>query len=1050
MIQVNQLKKLIFFIIITVIVFFITCIAPSQTAHAMKVSYYSYDKIYKALPAKFQKVEYIYNSDGIPKISFATYNGSSDYKTSMKKSSDANDFLYCVDFSKHMLFNKNFSAKNKLFNNELRARIGVAMHLGTTEWGTKADSKFTTGNAILDYYMTQTVIHSLIYKYGGNKSNYGIKFELLKFKSGASSLGKKTKAFYEYCCNIPITLAEGNFQSTEFSFKKPASNQLFLDGNYLSSQVISCSINKQNAAVEDYKRNINIYGDNSTICRIEQSSDSYDSDFKVKIPIESIEKLSPGNHLLEITEIINFKKVIAGFWNCSDEGFTSTNQEIGGLLYKSQQVIDSVQLDFLIGEAILYKKDSITNDHISDASFQILQYNDSTGQYIYYKDLIYNAEKKRYESGNLYLNINNRNGKFKIIEAKPGSNYINDWQGQEFQISKDKFIYEFNVENQPILGKLHLYKSGENVTFSDSGFQKTDDVKLKDIKFTLYAEEDIYLKGNLFYKKDQKIADIITDEKGEAHVDNLIEGHYYLKESQNREIHLLNPETFSFSITKDNHNKYNEVTYQLTNILKNCQIRVFKYYFDAKDKESKNKKPLSGAKFGLYAGEDILDSKGAIIVKKDTLIEEQYSGIDGLVTFENMIFADYYIKELEAPDDYILNDGIVVIAKEDFSLSEENDIYLAYKEVINEKQLFKLKLIKYGEIFQGITKEKNENGEYISYLYDKKPLGNVQFSIYDENSNLLMSKITDQNGLAYFENLEIGKYYCTEDSCPEEYLKEYNKQSIEYTANPNLASEEAVVEESFFNELCSFSLMIQKSGEQALVGKNGIKYKQIPLKDVVFGIYQDFDYIFPSGETAVKDSCVGYMVTNAEGKAKYSGKIPAGTYYLKELKTNSGYAINPEPYPFEVKPHNNQEITIDLSDTPFRNQLLKASVRIIKTDMNTNKPLKDVEFTLYNENKQKIGVYKTDKKGKILVEDLPYGNYYFIETKCKNGYYSSNIKYKFTLNNEDIVTLNITNTPILKLGFEEHYKAGLIGIFLIILTGIIVCILGHRITLRKR
>ena len=32
----------------------------------MKVAHYSYDKIYKALPAKYQKEEFIYTYNGIP------------------------------------------------------------------------------------------------------------------------------------------------------------------------------------------------------------------------------------------------------------------------------------------------------------------------------------------------------------------------------------------------------------------------------------------------------------------------------------------------------------------------------------------------------------------------------------------------------------------------------------------------------------------------------------------------------------------------------------------------------------------------------------------------------------------------------------------------------------------------------------------------------------------------------------------------------------------------------------------------------------------------
>lgn len=1047
MIQIDQIKKKTLYFLTFIIILCSMLLCSNRTVHAMKVSYYSYDKIYKALPSKYQDAEYIYKSEGIPLISFATYNGASDYKTSVKKNSSSSNFLYCMDFSKHMIFNKNFSEKNQLFNDELRARIGIALYLGTTEWGKKANSSFTTGNAILDYYMTQLVIHSLIYNFGGNKSNYGISFDLLQFKSGTGNLSKKSKQLLEYCCNVPLTLKDGNFQAIVFSFKELSSNQLFIDGDYLTSPIIECHTDKNNAEVESYERNVNIHGLDSDVCRIEQTSDRYDSQFKVQIPVSEINQLPPGRHIVDVVENVNFKKAIAGFWNCSDKEFANSNQEIGGMLYKHNEISDVSYLEFLIGEAVLFKRDSITGETITDAAFQILQFDDRLGEYVYYKDLSYDADEHCYKSGNLCQTVNNKNGKFKIIESQPGKNYINDWQGEEFQIAPGHYSFEFNVENQPKLGKLHLYKEGENAVFTESRFQKTDNISLKGIKFALYAKEDIYLKGKLFYGKDQKIADLITDETGEIHVSNLIEGEYYLKEEETSSLHILNKDVFYFSILKDDNNKYNEITYSLVNFLKKCEIQIYKYYYDSKDENQRHKKPLLNAKFGLYAGQDFLDCNGNLIVKKDSLIKEGYSGKDGMLSFENLLYGEYYIKELEAPDGYILNDGIVTIAKEDFVLSDkENTIYYAKKEIINEEQLFKIKLTKYGEIFSGFKKEQNENGEYFSYQLDKKPLGNIQFTIYDKDSNALATQSTDNDGVLYFQNLKQGKYYCIEDSCPEEYLKEFVKKEIICKAidkdNFPIVSQ-PVTEETVYNELCSCSVSIYKLGENAYVEKNKISYKQIPLEGVVFGIYQDFDYNFPSGEKLSKDSCIGYLVTNQEGRAEYTGKMPVGTYYIKEVKAKAGYEIDNKKYSFVVEPQKNQEIKINFSDSPFLNKLLKASVKIIKTDSNTHKPLKNVEFTLYNDQKKEIGVYRTDRKGRIVVKNLPYGSYYFVETKCKNGYYSTNNKYKFSLQSKDMVTLNITNSPILKLGFEEHYKIGLIGTFLIIFCILIFGVLGN-------
>ena len=112
-----------------------------------------------------------------------------------------------------------------------------------------------------------------------------------------------------------------------------------------------------------------------------------------------------------------------------------------------------------------------------------------------------------------------------------------------------------------------------------------------------------------------------------------------------------------------------------------------------------------------------------------------------------------------------------------------------------------------------------------------------------------------------------------------------------------------------------------------MIGKKGITYKKVPLEGIVFGIYQSFDYTFASGESVAKDSCIGYMITDSKGNAEFKGKIPEGIYYIKELKTNAGYAIDLECHSFKVTPNNNQEIKINCSDSPLINKLLKASVR---------------------------------------------------------------------------------------------------------------------------
>ena len=69
------------------------------------------------------------------------------------------------------------------------------------------------------------------------------------------------------------------------------------------------------------------------------------------------------------------------------------------------------------------------------------------------------------------------------------------------------------------------------------------------------------------------------------------------------------------------------------------------------------KQNLAGAKYGLYAKEDIMDDSGKLIWAKDTLIDEKTTtGTDAvwftndvLTPSDNFYIGSYYVKELEAP-----------------------------------------------------------------------------------------------------------------------------------------------------------------------------------------------------------------------------------------------------------------------------------------------------------------------------------------------------------------------------------------------------------------
>lgn len=1038
-------RKHLFYTLITFFTFLISIISINTNVYAMKVSCYNYKTLKEKIPPDINSNEYLYESDGVTLIALATYKDSgSDYRTSMKHSGDT--LYYCVNYKNHFNEDKNYDEDKSVYSDELRARIALAMHLGTTKWNTKANKGYTTDNFLKDYYMTQIVVHSLIHKYGDKYKDQGVDFNNISFKKNTGNLEKKTKALYKACCQAIYSEKTGSFQKSTFSFSKPKNNYLHLndDGSFIISDKITCKTDEVNASVSEFNRTsslINPSNNETVITDItDPAAESYDSEFTFKIPTDSLNTLSPGIYTAKVDQTTKFNKVVSKEWRCTDKNFKD-NQEVVGISHTESKASDSYTLNLLIGSIDLIKTDSITGEFIPDAEFQILQFDNTIGDYSFYKNMTYSTENNRYVSGNLYVSAKNPEGKFKVIESKAGNNYINDWNGHEFVIDENHLSIAIAVQNSPILGKLHIHKTGETIKFNseENGIINTDSkVNVPNVSFDLYASEDISFKGVMIYQKDQKVLELKTDNNGDAYVNDLIPGKYYIKESNTNPLYILDQDKTDFEIKKVD-GSYPEQKINIFNKFKKCCIDLYKYTTDiSSDPSSKDAKkiPISNCTFGIFSLKDICDPTGNVIIPKDTLIKKATSNEKGEIIFKNLVYADYYIKELQVPDGIVLNEESVIVNKEKFELkADSKEEYLAKLHVFNAKQKYKINLIKYGEQFTGSEQHESENGTYFSYKMQYAPLNNVSYALYNEKNEKIMVCSSDSKGVINFEPLEFGNYYCIEEAAPPNYLIDTNPINIKCTSLEPKDSKTGIikVEQSVNDTMCDCSIHLQKLGEKAYIDKDTLQYSYIPLEGVVFGIYQNFDYGFTSGEVLPQNTCVGYISTDSKGYGHFNGKLPEGAYYIKELKTLKGYNLDEEVHSFDIKAANNQNIDIDLTNEPFKNMLSKSSVKIIKSDVNNGKRLKGVEFTLYNNNKQKIGVYKTDKKGEIIVNELPYGDYYFIESKTLRGYYSSNNQYKFTLNSSEPKVLEITNTPILKLGFNEHY----IWIFVLLCVSII-------------
>ncbi|HDR7761515.1 TPA: Cys-Gln thioester bond-forming surface protein [Bacillus cereus] len=165
---------------------------------------------------------------------------------------------------------------------------------------------------------------------------------------------------------------------------------------------------------------------------------------------------------------------------------------------------------------------------------------------------------------------------------------------------------------------------------------------------------------------------------------------------------------------------------------------------------------------------------------------------------------------------------------------------------------------------------------------------------------------------------------------------------------------------------------------------------------------------------------VGTITTNEKGVAGLSG-LEIGTYTLKEVKSPTGYVLNGQPQQIEVK-------TGEVATITVQNNKVKGNIEIKKLSDN-GKTLSKVEFTVFTAEGKEITKITTNEQGIAQLKDLPYGKYYFVETKGIEGYLLNQTKYPFEIK-EQGKTLPFTvenkevkgNVQLLKVDGENPDK----------------------------
>lgn len=161
-------------------------------------------------------------------------------------------------------------------------------------------------------------------------------------------------------------------------------------------------------------------------------------------------------------------------------------------------------------------------------------------------------------------------------------------------------------------------------------------------------------------------------------------------------------------------------------------------------KVDENKKVLLGAEFTLY------DESGKVVDKAVT-------GSDGTVSFTDLKPGEYVLKETKAPEGYVLDDN-------------ETDVAISGSET----KTF---------TFTNKKEEPSKPGriEIIKTDDEGKLLSGAEFTLFNENNQIIGTAVSDKSGRVMFEDLVNGKYFVRETKAPEGYELVSDTLSINVT-----------------------------------------------------------------------------------------------------------------------------------------------------------------------------------------------------------------------------------------------------------------------------
>ncbi len=423
------------------------------------------------------------------------------------------------------------------------------------------------------------------------------------------------------------------------------------------------------------------------------------------------------------------------------------------------------------------------------------------------------------------------------------------------------------------------------------------------------------------------------------------------------------------------------------NILKKFRVNVVKT--DIEKGNAQGDAKLSGAKYGIYKGEQLIDT---YTTDENAAFTTKYYVCD----------TDWTIREIESSEGYLVNDEIYKVGADPALYTVEYNT--TANNVVEMPIKGKIAIIKHTDDGSTQIETPEQGAEFQVYL---KSAGSFVNADKDERDTI----ICDEDGFASTKLLPYGVYtvHQTKGWDGREKIKDFD-----VFINADMKEYKFLINNSNFESYLKVVKLDKETG------------KQIAYEGAAFEIYDSNNHRISMQFTYPEVTTIHTFYTNSEGYLITPEKLPYGDFYIKEVQAPYGYVLDSTPIPFSINQENSSTDTgVTVVKVKAKDMPQKGIIEITKTGevfssvsenngiytpvyKNGNlanavfqifaaEDITTLDGTVRAEKGELVDEITTGKDGIAKSKELYLGKYTAVEKTAPTTFYNANKQYNVEL-----------------------------------------------------